>query len=410
MKFSRAMTIDLVGTATTIVVVAVIPPIIGGNSSFLLQILFLGCIYAAMGHAWNLLAGYAGLLSFGNQAFVGLGGYGVAVCLFYWNLNVWLGLLIAAAIAAMLAVLLAITGSERDPRPLRIGIISALAAWILYEILLSQFDWLDVFQDTFVRRVAILLLIFLASLPLFRLDGAYFAVATWLVAASLAAVFNEWTVVGAGGGLQVRSNLDLTALFYGAAALVIVTTLALRFLERSRIGLALTAIRDNQQTARAAGINVERTKGYALVLAAAITAFAGGLFYLNTGFITPSSGFDISWSAFFVLIAVSGGLGRLWGPIFGAALFVFIDQYVTDYIDEGLLVLGLVSIAVVFLLPEGIVGLWRRIQERVFGSSKPIGDLKNIRTSLSEHLKKVSTEGSPDEGSTDESASNRSAR
>ena len=190
----------------------------------------------------------------------------------------------------------------------------------------------------------------------------------------MAAVFNEWTVVGAGGGIQVRSDLDLTSLFYGAAGLLIVTTVGIRVLERSRIGLALTAIRDNQQSARSSGVGVERMKAYALIASAAITAFAGGLFYLNTGVITPASGFDISWSAFFVLIAVSGGLGRLWGPIFGAALFVFIDQYVTDYVNEGLLVLGIVSILVVYLLPDGFVGLWRRSRALINRSTLPASD------------------------------------
>lgn len=359
----RTLAVDLAGTAAALIAATFAPAVLGGDS-FLLQVLFLGCVYASMGHAWNVLAGYAGLLSFGNQAFVGLGGYGVAVCLFYWDLNVWGGLLIAAAVTMLFATLLALTGSERNPAPVRIGVGVAIAAWVVYEILLAQFGALDVFDHTFVRRVTISLLIFLAALPLLRLDGAYFAVSSWLIAAAVAAVFNEWTVVGAGGGFSLRSSMTLTTLFHGAAGLLIATTLSVRALERSRFGLALTAIRDNQDAARAAGVNIERMKGYALVVAAGVTAFAGGLFFLNTGFITPTSGFDISWSAYFVFIAVSGGLGRLWGPVLGSALFVFVDQYVTDFVDHGLLMLGAASIVVVFALPDGIVGLWRRVVKR----------------------------------------------
>lgn len=360
----RPLAVDLVGTAAALIA-AIFAPAVLGDNSFLLQVLFLGCVYASMGHAWNVLAGYAGLLSFGNQAFVGLGGYGVAVCLFYWDLNVWGGLLIAAAVTMLFATLLATTSSQWNPGPVRIGVAVAIAAWVVYEVLLAQFDSLDVFDHTFVRRVTISLLIFLAALPLLRLDGAYFAVSSWLIAAAVAAVFNEWTVVGAGGGFSIRSNLDQTALFYGAAGLLIATTLAVRAFEHSRFGLALTAIRDNQDAARAAGVNIERMKGYALVFAAGVTAFAGGLYFLNIGFITPTSGFDISWSAYFVFIAVSGGLGRLWGPVLGSILFVFVDQYVTDFVDRGLLMLGAASIVVVFALPDGIVGLWRRITKQL---------------------------------------------
>ena len=359
----RPLVVDLIGTAVALIAAISAPPVLGGDS-FLLHVLFLGCVYASMGHAWNVLAGYAGLLSFGNQAFVGLGGYGVAVCLFYWDLNVWGGLLVAAVVTMLFATLLAVTSSQWNPGPVRIGVSVSIAVWVIYEVLLAQFGSLDVFDHTFVRRVTISLLIFLAALPLLRLDGAYFAVSSWLIAAAVAAVFNEWTVVGAGGGFSIRGNLDLTALFYGAAGLLVATTLAVRAFEHSRFGLALTAIRDNQDAARAAGVNIERMKGYALVFSAGVTSFAGGLYFLNTGFITPTSAFDISWSAYFVFIAVSGGLGRLWGPVLGSILFVFVDQYVTDYVDRGLLVLGAASIVVVFALPDGIVGLWRRTMKR----------------------------------------------
>ena len=359
----RPLVADLIGTAVALIAAISAPPVLGGDS-FLLHVLFLGCVYASMGHAWNVLAGYAGLLSFGNQAFVGLGGYGVAVCLFYWDLNVWGGLLVAAVVTMLFATLLAVTSSQWNPGPVRIGVSVSIAVWVIYEVLLAQFGSLDVFDHTFVRRVTISLLIFLAALPLLRLDGAYFAVSSWLIAAAVAAVFNEWTVVGAGGGFSIRGNLDLTALFYGAAGLLVATTLAVRAFEHSRFGLALTAIRDNQDAARAAGVNIERMKGYALVFSAGVTSFAGGLYFLNTGFITPTSAFDISWSAYFVFIAVSGGLGRLWGPVLGSILFVFVDQYVTDYVDRGLLVLGAASIVVVFALPDGIVGLWRRTMKR----------------------------------------------
>ena len=83
----------------------------------------------------------------------------------------------------------------------------AVVLWILYELLVWRYPGADVFRSAYVRRVSILLLIFLGALPLLKLQGAYFAVATWLIAASVATVFNEWEVVGAGGGMQIKSDV-----------------------------------------------------------------------------------------------------------------------------------------------------------------------------------------------------------
>ena len=133
-------------------------------------------IFATLGHAWNLLAGYCGLLSFGLQVYVGLGGFTVGLLNFYGGAHVWLALPVAGVAAALFAWLLAVPVSDRfSGRRIRIPVAIAVVLWIVYELLIWSNPVWDVFGDDYVRRVGILLLIFLGALPLLRLQGAYFA-------------------------------------------------------------------------------------------------------------------------------------------------------------------------------------------------------------------------------------------
>ena len=336
----------------------VVLPAFVAERSYVLQLLFTMFVFAVMGHAWNLLAGYCGLLSFGNQVYVGLGGFAMAIAFYYGGLPVWWAWIFSGIAGAAFAWLLAVPSSvKREGRGAWPAVAVAVVLWILYEILVHHFPAWDVFGSTYVRRVAIVLLIFLGALPLLRLQGPYFAIATWLIAESVGTVFNEWKVVGAGGGMQIKSEVTLHQLYYGGLALLVVTTAVIWRLLRSRYGVALTAVRDDEEAAQTVGVDIRAVKMVTFLFAGLFTGLAAGLYYMDAVIITPPSGFAISWSAYLVFIVVAGGMGTLPGPIIGAVIFVVIDRLLSSGAGGGLLVLGLASILLMFFLPRGVMGI-----------------------------------------------------
>jgi ABC-type branched-subunit amino acid transport system permease subunit/aromatic ring-opening dioxygenase catalytic subunit (LigB family) len=346
------------GLLALLVLFLVLLPLALEARSYVLHLLFTVFLFAVFGHAWNLLAGYCGLLSFGNQAFVGLGGFALAIAYYYTPLDHWSSLAFAAVAGFLFAWLLAIPLSERfNGKAIWKPIGVALVLWILYELLVWRYPGADVFRSDYVRRVSILLVIFLGALPLLRLQGAYFAVATWLIAASVATVFNEWEVVGAGGGMQIKSDVTLRQLYYVSFALLVVATLVIWRLLRSRYGMALTAVRDDEEAAGTVGIDIRRMKTVVFLIAGTFTGLAAGLYYMDAVIITPPSGFDVSWSAYFVFVVVAGGMGTLPGPIIGAVIFVVVDRLIAGYAGKGLLILGLASIIIMFVMPRGVMGI-----------------------------------------------------
>ena len=342
--------------AAGLVVLVVLPPLLGPNS-YITQLLLTLFVFAVFGHAWNLLAGYCGLLSFGNQVYVGIAGFTMAILVYYGGVHVWVAMPIAGLVSAAFAFLLAIPvrTSLIGPAVLR-PVAVAVALWIGYEILVYYDPWWDVFGDPYVRRVMILLLIFLGAMPLLTLEGAYFAVATWLIAAAVGTVFNEWKLVGAGGGMRIPSSVTLEEMYYVGLILLVFATWIIRALLNSQIGLALTAVRDDAEAAGTVGVDVAKVKLLAFVLSGALTGLAASLYFVDAVSLTPPSAFTVFWSAYFVFVAVAGGMGSLSGPIVGALIFVVIDRLLSGWLDQPLLVLGLASVIVILVLPRGVVG------------------------------------------------------
>lgn len=341
-----------------LLVLLALMPLILPARSYALQLLFTVFVFAVMGHAWNLMAGYCGLLSFGNQVYVGLGAFAMAIGFYYGNLPIWWAWLLSGVTGLAFAYLLAVPLSQaREGKGVRIPILIAVILWILYEILLAYQPGWDAFQSDYVRRVAIVLLIFLGALPLLRLQGPYFAIATWLIAESVSSVFNEWRIVGAGGGMQVASDVTLPQLYYGGLVLLLVTTAAIWRLLRSRYGVALTAVRDDEDAAQSVGVDIRQVKMVVFLIAGLFTGLAGGLYYMDAVIVTPPGGFALSWSAYLVFIVVAGGMGTLAGPIIGSIAFVVIDRLLAGAFGGGLLVLGLASILLMFFLPRGLMGI-----------------------------------------------------
>lgn len=345
--------------ALALLVVMLFVPAFVARDSYTLHLLFSVFVFATLGHAWNLMAGYAGLLSFGQQVFIGIGGFAQAIVFYYTPASIWVAWPVAGIASLAFAWLLSLPIREGGDtrRRTMIGVGVAVVLWILYEWLVAVVPEADVFGSHYVRRVALLLLIFLGALPLLRLQGAYFAVATWLIAESVASVFNEWRTVGAGGGMQLKSEVTLVQLYYVAFALMVVTTAAIWRWMRSPYGLALTAIRDDEDAARSSGVNITTVKAAVFLFGGAVTGLAAGLYYMDVVIITPPGAFAISWAAYIVFIVVAGGMGTVAGPVIGAVIFIIVDRLLVAAVGQGLLVLGILSIALMLVLPRGVMGL-----------------------------------------------------
>jgi branched-chain amino acid transport system permease protein len=271
-------------------------------------------IYAYVGLAslWNLLAGYAGLVSVGQQAYVGIGAY------------LLFGLTLRAGLPPLWAIPLA-------------GIITAALA------------------------------IPVAAL-LFRLRGHYFAIGTWIVAEVFRLLASQVTVLGGGSGMSLPAGVVTSIaatrqareflIYWVALVLMLVVLLLIVWLLRSRYGLALKAIRDNELAARSNGIDVIRIKVIVYIITAFATAMIGALIFLQKLRISPDAAFSVNdWTAFVIFMTVIGGIGRIEGPIIGALVFFLLRQTLADLGTLYLLLLGAVAIAVMLWAPKGIWGL-----------------------------------------------------
>jgi branched-chain amino acid transport system permease protein len=279
-----------------------------GAMRFLVEFLVL----MAMAQMWNLLAGYAGLVSIGQQAFIGVGAYGIFVCADLFKLEPVPAIAVTAVIALAVAAL--------------------------------------------------------TSLFAFRLRDGYFAVGTWVIAEVIRIIVLNQRQLGAGTGVSIRSLGDMAAAdrlaltYWLALGVGFGSVLVVALIMRSRLGLALRAIRDSELSAASLGVNVQRTKRIVFLVAAVGCAVAGAVYYLQLLRIQPNAAFGVEWTARMIFIVVIGGLGRIEGPIVGAIVYFALREALADYGAAYLAALGIVAIAVVVVAPRG---LWGLVESRV---------------------------------------------
>lgn len=286
--------------------VLLLPGVTGLIPSNLMRYLLQIFLYIALGQAWNLLSGFAGMTSLGQQLYIGLAGYAVAAATGTMGLSPLAGIAMG-------------TGA---------GILTAL----------------------------------LMSLVLFRTEGMYFSIATWIAAEAMEKAFLNWEYVGQGSGMTVRIVPYPSVRWIYAASLLVCcfSVLAVCFVLHSRLGLGLMAIRDDPSAAAASGINLTRTKLCVYVLAAVICALAGSVFFINKGTIYPESGFSTGWTVSSVFICIIGGTGTVTGPVAGAVLYVLLGEFLAHYPGWSNIMLGLVTLLMIFFAPEGIAGFLRK--------------------------------------------------
>jgi branched-chain amino acid transport system permease protein len=215
---------------------------------------------------------------------------------------------------------------------------------------------------------------------IFRLRGAYFAIGTWVVAEVFRLLASQVSALGGGSGISLPASVVLAMAptrqvrefetYWLALVLTVIVLGAIVALLRSRHGLALTAIRDNELAARSNGIDVGRTKLVVYVLTACGTSMAGALIFLQKLRISPDTAFSVNdWTAFVIFITVIGGIGRIEGPIIGTIVFFVLRQTLSDLGSLYLLMMGAVAIIVMLWAPKG---LWGLIAERFNWQALPL--------------------------------------
>jgi branched-chain amino acid transport system permease protein len=310
------------GVAAVLGLLAFAPLVLGDNSIDNLIQLYILVVLAIM---WNALAGYGGLVSIGQQAFIGIGAYGTVFLSVQHSLNPYLSMLLATLIGGAVAV------------P-----IAAVVLW---------------------------------------LRAGAFAIATWVIAEIFAILVSLDSALGGGTGTSavLAFNLRYTPeqrlhYTYWAALIAAAGLLAILFvLLRSRLGASLQAIRDDEEAAKSVGVRVLLGKGVLFVLAGAGCAAAGAVilaWQLSIQALGPDSVFGVNWTAKMIFMVLVGGLGTFEGPIIGAIILFLLQTYVSNSGVWYFVTLGMIAIGVALLAPRGI---WGAVQSRFGLQLLPVG-------------------------------------
>jgi branched-chain amino acid transport system permease protein len=209
------------------------------------------------------------------------------------------------------------------------------------------------------------LLAWLTSFLAFRLSGGYFAIGTWVIAEVVRLVVTQVDAVGAGSGasLTAFSGIEpvyrIAYVYWVALGVAVVVVSGVYLLMRSRLGLALTAIRDEPTAAGSSGVRVTGAKRLVFVLAAVGCGLAGAVVVANTLRVQPASIFSVEYSATMIFIVVIGGLGTIEGPILGAVVYYLLQDNLADLGNWYLVIVGVIAIAITLLAPKGLWGLTR---------------------------------------------------
>ena len=261
--------------------------------------------FLALASLWNLLAGYTGLVSVGQQAYVGLGGYVLFALAMFLGVNPLLAIVLAGLVGALVAIPVA---------PL-----------------------------------------------LFRLQGAYFAIGTWVLAEVFRLGFAQVASLGGGSGASLPTQVvtGIAAdrvmremlVYWTGLALALAALAFVILLLRSRAGLALTALRDSEVASESLGIDAWRTKFGMYVAVAGLTSMTGAFIFLQKLRISPDAAFSLNdWTAYVIFIAVIGGIGTI--------LFFLLRETLADLGTTYLLILGAIAILVMLKAPKGIWGIF----------------------------------------------------
>ena len=267
------------------------------------RLLFVTFVWVTVSIAWNILGGFGGQVSFGFAVFYGLGAYAAALSV-NSRVNSALSLLLAAGVAVLASLLV--------------------------------------------------------GLPTFRLRGPYFAIATIGVSEAVRVVMTNVSLTGGASGYRIIETRPFHQLehFYAALALAVVAVAVSMQVRRSKFGLALIAIREDEEAASDLGVNPFRAKLLAHALAAALTGAAGGVYAQYAAFIHPQGVFAFGIGVAILLMPIIGGIGTVWGPVLGGVVYGLIhEELIASFPQLHLLIYGSLLILIVLFEPAGIAGL-----------------------------------------------------
>ena len=262
----------------------------------------------SLAQMWNLLAGYGGLLSVGQQLFIGVGAYSLVIFSYKLGMDPFMVIPLA-------------------------GLVSLIVAY-------------------FVSKVA------------FRLKGAYFAVGTWVLAETFRLLFANVSWLGGGSGLSItntmrgiptwwRESLTLWfAIFIGIGSIFLVY-----YLLRSKYGISLMAVRDSEVASESLGINVNKVKLRVFLIAAFGCGMAGALIFITKLRVSPEAAFSIDWTAIMFFIVVIGGIGTLEGPIIGTLVYITMRETMSGLGTWYMIILGIFTIIIMIKAPQGLWGI-----------------------------------------------------
>lgn len=283
-------------------------------STYFIEIGFKLLLYIVLAEAWNLLAGYGGLVSLGTSSFFGLGAY------------------------------------------VTVGLLNHLGAGLPFALGVSA-----------LAGMAVALIM---SRGLFRLRGLYFTVGTLALAEALRLFVVNVPWFGGASGLFVTVDLpDTPELFRFAALLLALTTAVMTLATSSRFSVLLRAVRDDEDAASQVGVRAFRVKLVAFLAASALVAMAGGLQAAKVGAIEPYGSFGLQWSIDPLSIVIIGGLGMRLGAVVGGLFFVVIGELLADYPELHVAITGIILILLIRFAPRGLCGLARTLITRRSASS-----------------------------------------
>jgi branched-chain amino acid transport system permease protein len=303
------LTYEHIALISIVVLLVVLPLVTAVPQSWTLYV-FIFCVYLSMSCMWNLIAGYAGLISLCQPAFLGLAGYTLALGTWI-GVPWWAGLVGGAVVAGIFAVLIAFA--------------------------------------------------------VFRLSGVYFAIGTLVVPEVLRSLFILWrpvggSMTGGGAGYMIKniSGVGINETYWLALVIAVISIIIFRAVLSSNLGLGLAAIRDNQQAAASCGINTFRLKLYPFVIGAMITGLVGAVYYIHQGFIEPTRTFNVSWTMAILLSTVIGGMRTKGGAMLGAMVYVFLYFAMARYGGYSLLIQGVILITILLISPRGLLGIFNK--------------------------------------------------
>jgi branched-chain amino acid transport system permease protein len=290
-------------------------PAVDSNAN-LMRLLFLTAVYSTAGLGWNLLGGMAGQVSFGFAVFFGMGAYTTAL-LMHAGHSPYFGFIGGAAIAMLAS--------------------------------------------------------FLIGLPTFRLRGPYFVIATIGVTEAVRVIMNNLDITGGASGYRISEDKPFSALehYYTAIVAAALAVLVSTIIAHSKFGLALRAIKQDQDAAADLGVNPYTSKLWIHAIAAGLTGIAGGIYARRAGFFYPGDVFAFQTGINILLIPVIGGIGTIWGPVLGGIIFIIVEETISaKYQDFHLLIYGALLMLIVLVEPGGLIQskrLWIMLGKLLIG-------------------------------------------